>query len=313
MSIIASIVVGIVAGFIILLLEYRTGWFQAGRSSMNARSSILRFLKKHSSSFRYFSHFILGLLAIALALCLIGISVFFLTPEARIHQRFMLLLAFLFALVGFSLGAVTEPSYVLSVLCLVHVVAVLVLSLSEATPDQEMTLPASLSQPDLSDTRTLFLLSITLSLGAIWAASTATWKYTESVFGQVRDELAMLYDSPKTAAIVEEVENSLRGTMQTKWRQFQKYFVKRTLLPYREVILNCVPISITRNWVVLGFRSERDCLFFKPGKFPYKWSLQYEAERHVRLFFGKPYLRISCRVVTPEAFDRASESLAIES
>jgi hypothetical protein len=101
----------------------------------------------------------------------------------------------------------------------------------------------------------------------------------------------------------------LLEAVQAEWKQFQESFAKRKYLLTREseVILHCVPITVRRRTVVLGFRSVRDYRAFAyKSNEPYTWSLQGRAEAHMRRFFKKPYLKVSSKLVSPDAFEEAS-------
>lgn len=362
-GILQTIIGGLIVVVIGLLFEYKTGWFQARQSPVNIRPRIRALARKYSNQLRIFTPKLLRsfrefvnehsrplwilwdllltvlklskiVLEIIFVLCLIGISLFFLTPEARIHLGFSGILLLLFGIFGLMVGMFSKRYRVLVILCIADVFAVVVLLFDGHLffgAGQALTLPISLSIPDFQDAKTMALFAVTLTLAAIWAIWVIAWRFAKQALGKIQDDLAMLYDAPDIARIIRETEKSLLVTVQSRWKEFQTYFAKRRHFITVSFggdetifnILNYVPIGIKKNKITLGLTSRRlrsirlasgrsyDRVVVRHPNISDEWTFQHEIEKRMRLFFNKPYLQVACKLVSSDIFEQASKILEL--
>ncbi|MBI3914987.1 MAG: hypothetical protein HY327_12480 [Chloroflexi bacterium] len=295
----------ILAGFALLIIQYKTGWFtEKGRSSfMDSISARIGGLSKSTQKTLDQAREMIGKY---MPIIFLGENFFSLMLQPR-NSLLLFLGHYLasFWIAGFVMNTMDPPiGFMVGVLILLSVIVRLSVFIPSGISSTALW-GENLAFPDLNDPKTLFFLIITLIIFAIWLCVRAILTYIQEAHRQSEGAILFLQESPQISGLIRATEQKMLTDILRQWTKCQDEIGTRNR-SVANPLSRCVPLEFDKYHLVLGMLAQDLTHYLSLKNFRRRrYSLTPRGtsiESELRMFLHIPYLTISFQAISSDKY-----------
>ena len=299
-----TILVTLIAGVLLLILEYRTGLFAEKTPMPDIRPVITRILELISGTMSSISQKIQDVLDVLFPILVIVVNYFLLIPEARLYTGVTVSLILALIVIGILATKIFKQPIgeVTAFLIFVNIIAVLIV-----IPPNLQQLPLwptsfKISDPDISNAKTVSIVIVVTAISVIWIVAIQLTNHVNRVRGQLEESLELLYDAPEISKMLEANERRLLERVISMWEELLEDSGS-----LGDLIRHSVPVRFESYTLTLGCLTDKEVKDITnarpiPGKSQTFPPFQVALEKKMQEFFGISRLRILCEKINQDEY-----------
>lgn len=297
---VGEMIIPLLVGIALLFLEYKTGWFAERTPLPDIRPVVNRAKKwlrdtttERSAGVKRTAEFLIPYIALT-------INFLLLSPEIRTSSPAMgLIVLCLIALMFMSAGIIKKPiGEITGGLCFIDLILIYGVIRDAKVPSND-NWPATLSDFNMNDPKTLVVIAFMLVFVASWITSGTVTSYFEKETKKFKSTLDILLQSPEIASIQKRVEDAMLKDIQSKWNAFLTTLkMKRPFLADR--IYHCVPIGFELYTLKIGCLTKKEVIDITKSSDSKVPPPVGEIQKEFRRFFGNEKMTLSFQVISVE-------------